>query len=313
MNSYAKRLIRAVRHPIWSVKQGLGSDKRGPQSESRGSQTDELFLKYGSLARAQGLNQLYVLLSFDCDTPDDIVAAEHMDGWLGPLGIKATYAVPGVQLKEGAEVYRKLSETGSDFINHGARAHTEWREGRYWSVTFYHEMSPQEVTEDIERGHEIFCRVFGRNPVGFRAPHFGLFQAPEQRELIYETLRKLGYSYSTSTLPELGLNHGPIVDMGGIWEIPLSGSYTVPFNILDSWSYVESPYHPIVKSEYASCFIETIERLLTLGVPGVLNYYVDPAHVYNAEAFYRAMEYLVEHKVQTIQFEWLLERAKRTV
>jgi hypothetical protein len=308
-----KRLIRALRHPLAPLRQVLGNQKENVQSESSASQTtNELFLKYGSLARAQGLNQLYVLLSFDCDTSEDIAAAEYLDSWLRPRDIKATYAVPGAQLQEGADIFRKLAEMGSDFINHGARPHAEWRDGRYWSITFYHEMSPQEVVEDITNGHEIFCRILQRTPVGFRAPHFGLFQAPEQRELIYSTLRNLGYRYSTSTLPELGLNHGPMVDMGELWEIPLSGSYASPFEILDSWSYVESPYNPTVKPEYVSYFMQTVEQLLVLGVSGVLNYYVDPSHVYKAEAFYRAIEYLLEKKVQTIKFGWLLERAKRT-
>jgi hypothetical protein len=311
MNNISKKLVRAVRHPLWSVRQVIDNYSRKSQSENRSSQADELFIKYGRMARAQGLSQLYVLLSFDCDTPEDITAAEHLDRWLRPRGIKATYAVPGAQLREGAEIFRKLAEMGSDFINHGGHPHAEWREGRYWSITFYHEMSSQEVVEDIQGGHEIFCRILGRTPVGFRAPHFGLFQAPEQHELIYDTLRKLGYHYSTSTLPEFGLNHGPLVDVGGLYEIPLSGSYAAPFSILDSWNYVESPYHPLVKSEYASCFIETVERFLTLGVPGVLNYYVDPAHVYKADPFYRAMEYLIEHNVQTIQFGWLLETVKQ--
>ncbi len=305
-----KRLIRTLCHPLQPLKQILVNQNENGQSEYRASQSDQLFLKYGSLARTQGLNQLYVLLSFDCDTPEDIIAAQQIDGWLRPLGIKATYAVPGAQLQEGAEVYRKLAETGSDFINHGARAHAEWREGRYWSVTFYDEMSPEEVVGDIERGHEIFCRILGRAPVGFRAPHFGSFQAPEQRELIYDALRKLGYRYSTSTLPEFGLNRGPVVDVGGLSEIPLSGSYAAPFSVLDSWNYVESPYHPLVKSEYASYFIGTVERLLALGVPGILNYYADPSHVYETEAFYRAMEYLVEHKIQTIHFDWLLDAVR---
>ena len=182
----------------------------------------------------------------------------------------------------------------------------EWRDGRYWSTTFYAKMSPEEVVEDIKRGHDIFCQVFGKAPVGFRAPHLGTYQSEEQRALIYDTLKELGYRYSTSTIPKFGLDHGPVVDVGDLYEIPLSGSYAGPFTILDSWSNIQSPEKPVVKSEYASLFIQTVDRLLDLSIPGVLNYYVDPAHVVNSEAFYQAVEYLIKRDVQTIEFETLL-------
>jgi hypothetical protein len=309
--SKINKLFKTASQPRWAVRRLLNKLKGQSQTEGHSRQKDKLFLQYGRLAQMQGFDQLYVLLSFDCDTPEDIAAAEHLDGWLRQRGIKATYAVPGTQLAQGANVYRRLAEKGADFINHGARPHTEWREDRYWSVTFYHEMSPQEVIEDIERGHEIFYRVLERTPVGFRAPHFGNFQATEQRELIYDTLRKLGYRYSSSTLPKFGLEHGPLLDVGGLYEIPLSGSYATPFNILDSWNYVQSPEQPSVRNEYTALFIQTVERLLTLRVPGVLNYYVDPAHVYQADAFYQAMTYLIECQVQTIDYGWLLETVRK--
>jgi hypothetical protein len=310
LSDVISKLARVASRPRWIARRLLNKLKGQSQTEGHSLQKDKLFLQYGRLAQAQGFDQLYVLLSFDCDTPEDIAAAEQLDGWLRQRGLKATYAVPGAQLTEGANVYRRLVERGADFINHGARPHAEGREGRYWSVTFYHEMTPQEIVEDIQGGHEIVRQVLGKAPVGFRAPHFGYFQATEQRELIYDTLRKLGYRYSSSTLPKFGLEHGPLLDVGGLYEIPLSGSYASPFNILDSWCHVQSPEHPVVGTEYAALFIQTVERLLTLRVPGVLNYYVDPAHVYQADAFYQAMTYLLERQIQTIDYGWLLDTVR---
>src|SRR5512145_1700011 len=157
--------------------------------------------RYDQQARRAGLDRLYLILSFDCDTPQDIEAVKTLHPWLRERGFKATYAVPGAQLAQGREVYRALAEQGADFINHGALPHMEWRDDRYWSITFYNQMSAQAVIADVQRGHELVQQVTGRQAVGFRAPHFGHFQHPEQLDLLYRTLRDLDYRFATTTLP----------------------------------------------------------------------------------------------------------------
>jgi len=274
-------------------------------------ESDALFRAYGQLARAQGFDRLYVLLSFDCDTPEDIGAAEQLDMWLRARGIARTYAVPGAMLQQGASVYRVLADAGAEFINHGERPHTEWRDGRYWSVTFYHEMTRAEIQQDIREGDRIFREVLGRAPFGFRAPHFGNFQQSEQRAIIYDTIRELGYHFSSSTLHSFAFDYGVLFNVGDLYEIPLSSSFAQPQRLFDSWSYIESPYHPVVTNEYADLFIQTVDRLLALRVPGVLNYYVDPAHVQPSRAFFRSIEHLLKRQVPTIQFEQLLEISTR--
>jgi len=270
-----------------------------------------LWRHYARKVRQVGLDRLYLVLSFDCDTPEDIVAAERIDDWLRARGVKATYAVPGQQLEQGAAVYRRLADQGADFINHGARPHAERRDGRYWSVTFYHEMSSAEVVDDVRRGHEIVQRVIGRMPLGFRAPHFGLFQEPAQLALLHQTLRELGYRYDTSTVPLFGLRRGPVSDVGGLYEVPLSGSYHSPLDVLDSWGRIRSPYEPVITDEYADSFIETVDQLLRRQTPGVLNYYVDPAHVADSDAFYRALSHVVERGVPTLHYGELLQLVSR--
>jgi hypothetical protein len=266
--------------------------------------------RYNRLAHRLGLRHLYLILSFDCDTNEDIEAAEQVDAWLCKHGMKRTYAVPGEQLERGANVYRLLAEKGANFINHGALPHAEWRENRYWSINFYNRMSSKEVIEDIQNGHELLRKVIGRTSTGFRVPHFGLFQAPEQLKTLHSILRNLNYRYSTSTLPQFGLHHGPVWKIDGFFEIPLSGSYRSFLNLLDSWGYITNPYQPIVQDEYAHVFIKTVERLLALGVSGVLNYYVDPSHIYKSSAFFRALEFVIERQVPTLHYEELLDMVK---
>jgi len=97
-------------------------------------------------------------------------------------------------------------------------------------------------------------------PVGFRAPHFGYFQAPEQREVLYSVLRELNYEYSTSTLPDMD-SAWPGGEREWDQRIPLSGSYVDPFTILDSWNYVVSPSKPELKPQYADLFMQTVDKL----------------------------------------------------
>ena len=65
-------------------------------------------------------------------------------------GIRASYAVPGAQLDKGAAVYRSLADAGAEFLNHGSRPHAEWRGDRYYGITFYNEMSTEDVQAAVD-------------------------------------------------------------------------------------------------------------------------------------------------------------------
>jgi hypothetical protein len=272
-------------------------------------QVPGLFWKgYSRKARALGLDRLYLALSFDCDTREDIEAAAEMDEWLRNRGIRAIYAVPGEQLELGASVYRKLAEQGAEFLNHGGLPHTIWKNGRYHSATFYDRMTDQEVVADIRRGHEIVARIIGKIPVGFRAPHFGCFQSSAQLGLQYSTLKSLGYRYSTSTLPATVLRRGPVYDLNGLFEIPLTGSFRFPFVLLDSWTYLKSPIDRSIKPEYADMFVGTVKGFMEMGIPGVMNVYVDPSHVNGSQYFREAIERSLEMGIKPITYMELLDQ-----
>ncbi len=270
-----------------------------------------LFRHYSDLAKRQGLDRLYLLLSFDCDTPEDIAAAEQVHDLLHDMNVKTTFAVPGHLLERGEATYRRLAHQGADFINHGALPHAEQREGRYWSITFYSEMTPQAVREDIRHGHEIVKKVIGQAPVGFRAPHFGLLKRPKDLKIIHAACRELGYLFSASTLPLDAFRHGPVWRTNGLCELPVSGSYSSPLSILDSWSHIISPSQPIIQESYTSRFMQTIDGLLESGSVGVLNYYVDPAHVVGNDLFLRAIKYALGHQVTSINYNDLLMKGYR--
>ena len=268
---------------------------------------DLLFKRYEKLAQRQGLDQLYVILSFDCDSPEDIPAAKIIHSNLKKRGLKGTFAVPGHLLEEGGEVYRRLSDDGADFINHGALPHVEKRDGRYWSTTFYNDMPVGEVIQDIKKGHEIFNSVMGHPPIGFRAPHFGTIQNQSTINSIYDTLRELKYLYSSSTMPISGFRFGPVQKINELYEIPLSGSYFGPLEVFDSWNNVINPYTPILKKEYSIQFEKTIEHLIRLNICGVLNFYVDPAHVVKNNTFFQVLDFIAKREISTLYYPELIE------
>lgn len=261
--------------------------------------------RYAANARRLGLDSVYLLLSFDCDSPEDAEAAAALAPWLKTRSIKTTYAVPGEQLQQSAGIYRTLAGDGADFMNHGALPHTaRAADGSYYSITFYHQMTPGTVATDIRRGHQIVQEVTGRVPVGFRAPHFGLYQASDQLALIYRTLREIGgYRYASTTRPRFAMQHGPAYPAGGgLWEVPVMGTWAQPFNILDSWSNLSDKHTRTLDPRYAARFIQTIDRLQTRQIPAVLTYYADPAHLTQNDVFKHALAHAIERGVQSLSY-----------
>lgn len=255
---------------------------------------------YADLCRRAGVNRLYLLMTFDCDTDEDIAAAADVNRHLASREIKAGYAVPGVQMIRGAEAWRRLADSGAEFLNHGFQSHAEWRDGQYRSITFYDKMDREDVREDIRRGHSVVTEVIGQSPIGFRAPHFGCFQGPEQLGFLYDTLKPLGYRYASTTIPAMALDRGPLVDMGGIVEIPTMGSYRYPPTILDSWTYLVDRIDYRLGEEYHELFAETVETMIDKGMPGILTYYADPSHVVDQRPFKSAIDLVSRHRIPTL-------------
>ncbi|MEX2161704.1 MAG: polysaccharide deacetylase family protein [Anaerolineales bacterium] len=267
--------------------------------------------KYGRLARKAGINHLYIILSYDCDTQEDIPASAELFEWLRARDIPATFAVPGPQLKQGKDVYRRLQDLGARFINHGGAPHTKLMGGRYESTTFYDRMRPHEVKADIREGHQIFSDVLGHEPSGFRAPHFGHFQKPHQLGLIYDTLRMLdSYRYSTTTAPASAWRSGPIYAKGQLWEIPVLGSYYWPLRIFDSWGHRESKITRQARDTYARELTTTVDRLTTKRFPALLNYYADPSHINKNKAYFTALEYARDRGAIFIDYETIIALAE---
>jgi hypothetical protein len=64
-----------------------------------------LMRRYAELAQEQGCQKLYLVLSFDCDTAEDISVVEELHHRLIDIGVAPVYAVPGQLLEKGEKIY----------------------------------------------------------------------------------------------------------------------------------------------------------------------------------------------------------------
>lgn len=267
-----------------------------------------LWRDYDRLAHRRGFDHRWLILSFDCDRPEDAVAAPELVEGLRRRGITPILAVPGSTLLDGAEVYSRLAANGAEFMNHGFRPHTEWHDGRYRSITFYDSLTPQETAEDVVGGHRAIQEVTGQHASGFRPPHFGCLQSPERMNIILAELRRLGYRWASQTMPSRALAEGPVIPLDGIWEFPVMGSFRNPNTILDSWTYVRSPHDPVIRDEYADLLMETASQFQRRKLVGLLNLYADPSHVVGNPRFWTAIDHVLACGFRATTFDALVNR-----
>jgi len=248
--------------------------------------------KYRRNAVRCGLDRLYLVLSFDCDTPDDIAVAWDVHVRLLDMGICASYAVPGALLREGAGVYRRIADTGAEFLNHGGRSHAEFDHHfqRYRSTYFYDSLSPAEIEFDIAEGDRAIMEVIGCKAQGFRTPHFGTFQSPAQLASLHAMLGRRGYRFSSSTTPYYALRYGPAFTRFGLLELPVSGRGRDPMTILDTWGCFGAPDRSFTASDYKTDALMLADLLA--GRSGILNYYADPSHIADQPIFFETMRAL---------------------
>jgi hypothetical protein len=269
--SITAKLTRAAREPrtvVW--------ERRAPE---------RLFERYGRLARDAGLDGLSLVLSFDCDTFEDAQVAWEVHERLMEIGVTASYAVPGEILERGADVYRRIADTGAEFLNHGYREHTILRDGVYTSTVFYDQIRPDEVREDIVAGDRAVTEVVGRRPRGFRTPHFGTYQRPGNLRHLHGVLGDLGYLYSSSTVPLWGFRRGPAFDDFGVLEFPVSGTAEAPLEILDSWGCFAAPDRYREPEDYGREGVAVLGLYERAGA-GILSFYADPSQVHGHDVFF---------------------------
>jgi hypothetical protein len=249
--------------------------------------------RYLRLARQQGLRRASFILSFDCDTDFDLEVVAEVHARVTALGITPVYAVPGQLLEKGRTTYQKIQASGAEFLNHGYFRHCNYEAetGSYLSSFFYDQIPRALIQEDIRRGHQTFLAIMEKAPLGFRAPHFGSFQAREDLKFLHETLMGLGYLYSSSTVPLYGFRRGPAREIGPrFYEIPLSGCFDRPFYILDSWGFRFAPERQVGDDDYVRQFAKMVDFFNQPGRVGLFNCYADPSQVFDWPEFFECLK-----------------------
>jgi hypothetical protein len=267
-----------------------------------------LFDRYAVLCRRAGVDELFLIVSFDCDTPEDFGVVESVCSRLARLGVQPALAIPGALMRQNAAVCRRLAASGAEFLNHGDVQHTEFDPslGRYRSIYFYDRLSEREVREDIAHGDAAVRDITGRPPAGFRAPHFGTFQSPRQLRFLHGILLELGYAMSSSTMPLYGLREGPVFKRFGVWEVPVAGMGTRPTSVLDSWSCFAAPGRELTPEDYVREGEALLNHLSKSG-RGVINCYADPIHIHADERFF-AMVRAWSARARAVTYAQLMNR-----
>jgi hypothetical protein len=250
------------------------------------------FGRYARLAGKQGFKASRFILSFDCDTDLDIAVARDVHARLGEMGIVPVYAVPGKLLARGASVYRELAGQGAEFMNHGHEIHCDYdaASNSYVSSFFYDQLPRETVLNDIRSGHQAVIDVLGKRPAGFRVPHFGSFQSSGELGFLWDELRKMGYKYSSSTVPLFGFRNGPVPEVRpGFHEIPVSGCRDYPLRILDSWGFRFDPTRNVTEDDYREQFAG-MRRFFNEGGLGLFNIYADPSQIHDWPLFFECLE-----------------------
>lgn len=280
------RFIRGFRNPLWTG--WYIASKLNPNL---------LYGRYGKLAREQGLDGPYFILSFDCDTEKDAAVVEEVHDRLLEVKIRPIYAIPGELMEKHEKIFKHIASTGSEFMNHGYKIHTYYDDTLmdYRSCFFYDRISEEGIIEDIVKGHEAHLHILGKSPNSFRVPHFGTFQRRRQLKFLHHCLSRLGYQYSSSTEPLYSFRYGPLRDVGsGLKEVPVSGCFDDPLIILDSWGFMIRKFGNRNEALYKEQMKKMVLWFTKRKLPGLLNFYADPSHVINSNCFFDAILFAKE-------------------
>jgi hypothetical protein len=158
-------------------------------------------------------------------------------------------------------------------------------------------------------GDRLVRDVLGVDVKGWRTPHFGTYQRPGQLRFLHGVLAELGYRYSTSTIPFVGLRWGPIVHRYGLPELPVTGAPEAPLRILDSWGYFAAPDRDQEPRDYLRQAESLAQTVATASV-GLINVYADPSHVHDRSEFFAAVS-MWRDVAEPVSYSELLDRIRR--
>jgi polysaccharide deacetylase family protein (PEP-CTERM system associated) len=144
--------------------------------------------------------------------------------WTAEKKIAATFFAVG-RAAAAPELLRRIVQEGHELALHS------------WDHIHLTKEDPASYGAKLDAAKKQFEDLTGAAVTGFRAPQFSL--TPQSRWAV-DTLKTLGFTYSSSIIPGKGLFHGfpdkpaiPFQWENGLWEFPVpvvqAGSLTLPF------------------------------------------------------------------------------------
>lgn len=219
-----------------------------------------------------------MLLSFDCDSQDDMECLPGLVSLLDRLEIHSSFALCGALVETHGKAASSLGASGHEIVNHGYSVHTgKNSDGRGFSTMFYRDCPAEMIEKEITDNHQVLRQFFNREIHGFRTPHFGTFQGEEELSLIYRILHRLGYLYSSSRCPA----PQPFIFMPrfNLYELPLTPCPVHRETPYDSWHMLAAPGKEHKDSDLTGLFSRMIAWADATESSYVFNFYFDPSHL----------------------------------
>jgi hypothetical protein len=179
--------------------------------------------------RQLGIEKGVLVLSFDCDLEEDMMAVNHTRLKLQESGFAGSWALIGGWVNRFPEVVQQLIDNGHEIINH-TMTHPDNHSLRPGDPRKFNQVSSNERRDEISKFHTLMKKNFSYQLRGFRAPHFRM------TEDVYPVLGELGYIYSSSKFLENDEYFGVIHNTtNGVLELPLSTAPIMPCETLESY------------------------------------------------------------------------------
>jgi polysaccharide deacetylase len=217
-----------------------------------------------------------LLLSFDCDFPEDALALPDIAAELARGGLRASFAAVGRWVEDYTDAHRAVVEAGHELFNH-SYGHPELANSPRHFVSFRSDLNPRrwmelsatEQRNEIDRCQQVVDATLGVRMQGFRVPHFGNVDLAA----LHGMLDELGLAYSTSMLAPRGPHLGLPVHYGSVLEIPVTTCPRHPFASLDSWHafHAKGGWH---RHDFSRVLRQRLGRGIAKGL--LTNIYLDP-------------------------------------
>ncbi len=210
-----------------------------------------------------------VVLSFDLDYEEDVLAIDKVLNILEEFSFKAVFACVGLWIKKYPHYHKLIVENGHEIINH-TYSHPD---SPVLNPKHIKDLSDNELLLEIKKFNQICNDMLSYNPLGFRTPHFG----PQHRFRIYQKIKEAGLLYDSS------INDSNLIDYMkplifkniNIIEFPLAVCPHKSYASFDSFNYFTTPKRPLsLKYNFVEDFHKAIK--LAYDNKAYRSFYFDP-------------------------------------